>query len=52
MTNDLVVHDRPQDGGNDWVFRSTFDGNTTEPGRDGTFDRFWQPISLASEYTP
>lgn len=48
----LVVHDRPADSGNDWVFRSTYAGNTQEPGRDGTFDRYWEPISFASEYTP
>lgn len=44
MTGDRVIHDRPQDNGNDWIFESTFSGNTTEPGRDGAFDRFWTPI--------
>jgi hypothetical protein len=43
----LVIHDRPQDSGNDWVFRSTYAGNTHEPGRDGTFDRYWEPIDAA-----
>ena len=50
--DDLVVHDRPQDGGEDWVFRSTINANTTEPSRDSTFDRWWEPISRASEYQP
>ena len=48
--DDLVVWDRPQDGGQDWVFRSTFAGNTTEPGRDGTFDRYWEPLSRAEDW--
>jgi hypothetical protein len=48
----LVVHDRPQDGGNDWVFRSKLSANTTEPSRDSTFDRWWEPVSRASEYVP
>jgi len=49
---DLVTHDRPQDGGNIWVFESAIAANTTEPSRDGSFDRWWTPISLASEYSP
>ena len=44
---DEVTHDNPNDSGNIWVYRSKIDGNTTEPGRDGTFDRWWEPISLA-----
>ena len=50
--DDLVVWDRPQDGGQDWVFRSTINANTTEPSRDSTFDRWWEPVSRASEYQP
>ena len=50
--DDLVVHDRPQDGGQDWVFRSKIDANTTEPSRDSTFDRWWEPVARASEYQP
>lgn len=41
---DRVIHDNPNDGGNIWVYESTYDGNTTEPGRDGTYDRYWIPI--------
>lgn len=44
MLDDEVIHDNPNDSGNDWVYESTFNGNTTEPGRDGTFDRFWRPV--------
>ena len=47
-----VTHDRPQDDGEDWVFESKIPANTTEPGRDGTFDRWWHPVSRASEYQP
>ena len=43
---DRVTHDNPNDGGTIWVYESTLDGNTTEPGRDGTFDRYWTPISV------
>ena len=45
-TNDEVIHDNPNDGGNIWVYRSKIDSNTTEPGRDGTFDRWWEPVRL------
>lgn len=41
---DRVTHDNPNDGGAIWVYESTIVGNTTEPGRDGTFDRWWTPI--------
>jgi len=51
-TGDLVTHDNPNDGGTIWVYRSTIDGNTTEPGRDGTSDRWWEPISRETEYEP
>ena len=40
-----VVHDRPQAGGADWIFESLIEANTTEPGRDGELDRWWQPVS-------
>lgn len=41
---DRVTHDNPNDGGNIWLYESKIDANTTEPGRDGTFDRWWEPI--------
>jgi len=41
---DRVTHDNPNDGGNIWLYESTIDANTFEPGRDGTFDRWWTPI--------
>ena len=44
---DQRTHDNPNDGGSIWVYESTIDGNTTEPGRDGTFDRWWTPIQVA-----
>lgn len=47
---ELVTHDNPNDSSNIWVYESSIPANTTEPGRDGTFDRWWEPISLASEY--
>ena len=47
----MVVHDRPQDGGEDWVFRSKIASNTTEPSRDATFDRWWEPLARTSEWT-
>ena len=50
--DDMVVHDRPQDDGQDWVFRSKIANNTTEPSRDSTFDRWWEPVSRASEWQP
>jgi hypothetical protein len=43
--NDEVTHDNPNDGGAIWLYRSKIDANTTEPGRDGTFDRWWQPVN-------
>lgn len=42
---DRVTHDNPNDGGNIWIYESKIAANTTEPGRDGTFDRWWEPIS-------
>ena len=39
-----VMHDNPNDAGNIWVYESSIDANTTEPGRDGTFDRYWTPV--------
>ncbi|MCA9326884.1 hypothetical protein KC976_04820, partial [Candidatus Saccharibacteria bacterium] len=41
---DEVIHDNPNDGGADWLYRSNIGANTTEPGRDGTFDRWWLPV--------
>lgn len=41
-----VYHDNPNDDGNLWVYESLIPANTTEPGRDGTFDRYWEPIEL------
>ena len=41
---DQVTHDNPQDGGNGWLYKSKIGANTTEPGRDGTFDRYWLPV--------
>lgn len=41
---DRVTHDNPNDSSNIWIYESAIDGNTTEPGRDGTFDRWWTPI--------
>jgi hypothetical protein len=43
---DEVTHDNPNDGGNIWIYRSNIDANTTEPGRDGTFDRWWEPVQI------
>ena len=39
-----VTHDNPNDGGTIWVYESAINANTTEPGRDGTFDRWWTPV--------
>jgi hypothetical protein len=46
---DQVYWDNPNDGSNLWVYESAINANTTEPGRDGTFDRWWTPIE---PYTP
>jgi hypothetical protein len=43
-TGDEVYHDNPNDNGNIWLYRSNIDANTQEPGRDGAFDRWWQPV--------
>lgn len=42
-----VIHDNPNDSGTIWVYESVNDANTTEPGRDGTFDRYWTPVNPA-----
>jgi len=42
---DRVTHDNPNDASKIWVYESEIDANTTEPGRDGTFDRWWTPIA-------
>lgn len=39
-----VTHTNAQDSGNVWLFRSKIAANTTEPGTDGTFHRWWDPI--------
>jgi hypothetical protein len=44
ILNAEVTHDNPNDGGNIWLYRSNLAANTTEPGRDGTFDRWWEPV--------
>jgi hypothetical protein len=46
-TGDEVIWDNPNDGGADWLYRSKIDANTTEPGRDSTFDRYWEPVGPA-----
>jgi len=45
---DRVTHDNLNDGGNIWIFESAIAANTTEPGRDGTFDRWWTPIEAVA----
>lgn len=40
-----VTHDNPNDNNAIWVYESAINANTTEPGRDGTYDRYWTPIS-------
>jgi hypothetical protein len=42
--NDEVTHPNAQDSGNVWLFRSKIPANTTEPGTDGTFHRWWEPV--------
>jgi hypothetical protein len=42
-----VTHDNPNDGSVIWIYESNISANTTEPGRDGTLDRWWQPIQPA-----
>ena len=51
VTNVLVTHDNPNEGGADWVYRSKLAANTTEPGRDGALNRWWEPVSSAADYT-
>lgn len=46
-TGDRVTHDNPNDSGNIWIYESAIDANTTEPGRDSTFDRYWTPVEPA-----
>ena len=46
-TGDRVTHDNPNDSSNIWIYESAINANTTQPGRDGTFDRWWTPIALA-----
>lgn len=47
QTGEMVTHDNPNDSGTIWVYSSKIDANTTEPGRDGTFDRWWEPVQPA-----
>lgn len=42
---DRVTHDNPNDASNIWIYESAIAANTTEPGRDSTFDRYWTPVS-------
>jgi hypothetical protein len=39
-----VRHPNEQDSDNIWKFRSKIAANTTEPGKDGTFHRYWEPV--------
>ena len=43
---DRVTHDNPNDGGSIWIYESAIPANTTQPGRDSTFDRWWTPMSI------
>jgi len=43
-----VTHPNAQDGGNIWLFRSKIAANVTEPGTDGTFHRWWEPVGIVS----
>lgn len=43
-----VKWDNPNEGGAIWLYRSKIAGNTAEPGRDGTFDRYWEPVSAVT----
>lgn len=47
QTGEMVTHNNPNDNGAIWVYRSKIDANTTEPGRDGTYDRWWEPVERA-----
>lgn len=42
-----VTHDNPNDNNAIWVYESAINANTTEPGRDGIYDRYWTPINKA-----
>jgi len=39
-----VTHPNAQDSGNVWLFRSKIAANTAEPGTDGSFHRYWEPV--------
>jgi hypothetical protein len=39
-----VSHPNAQDGGRVWLFRSKIAANTTIPGTDGSFHRWWEPV--------
>jgi hypothetical protein len=42
--DDLVHWSNLNEAGAEWVYSSLIPANTTEPGRDGTFDRWWLPV--------
>jgi len=44
---DEVTHPRISDGRTVWVWSSNIAANTTEPGTDSTFDRWWEPVRAA-----
>ena len=44
---DEVTHPRISDGKTVWVWSSNIAANTTEPGTDSTFDRWWEPVRAA-----
>jgi hypothetical protein len=43
---DQVTHDNPNDSSNIWLYESAIAANTTQPGRDATFDRWWTPLEV------
>jgi len=42
---DRVTHPNANDGNTVYIYESKIDANTTEPGTDGTFDRWWEPVA-------
>jgi hypothetical protein len=44
-TGERVTHTRSATDRTIWIFESKLAVNTTEPGRDATFDRWWLPVS-------
>ena len=43
---DKVTHNNPNDNSNIWIYESAIAANTTIPGRDGAFDRYWTPVEV------